>query len=58
MSEQNRRWRPHRKIGLDFAELAHRINPIARGWMRYYGACGEDSLAEWCEKVPVSGQGS
>jgi group II intron reverse transcriptase/maturase len=33
-----RSWRLHLRIGLDFAEVARRINPIVRGWMRYYGA--------------------
>src|SRR5882757_3423868 len=33
-----RSWRLHRRTGLAFAEVAGRINPIVRGWMRYYGA--------------------
>ena len=33
-----RRWRLHRRTELAFADLARMINPIVRGWMRYYGA--------------------
>jgi len=32
-----RRWRLHRRTGVTVAELAKMINPIVRGWMRYYG---------------------
>ncbi|MDN5749699.1 MAG: hypothetical protein L0H64_14470 [Pseudonocardia sp.] len=28
----------HHWTGHSFAEVAKRINPIARGWMQYYGA--------------------
>ena len=38
ISEQIRRWRLHRKIGLTLADIAQWINPIVRGWMQYYGA--------------------
>ena len=38
ISREVRRWRLHRRIGLTFAQLAQRINPIVRGWMQYYGA--------------------
>jgi RNA-directed DNA polymerase len=38
ISEQIRRWRLHRRIGLTFAEIARLINPVVRGWMQYYGA--------------------
>ena len=38
ISGQIRRWRLHRKIGLNLAELARQINPVVRGWMQYYGA--------------------
>ncbi|MDQ3152625.1 MAG: hypothetical protein M3R63_13200 [Actinomycetota bacterium] len=33
-----RRWRLHRWIGLNSAQVAKRINPIVRGWMQYCGA--------------------
>jgi group II intron reverse transcriptase/maturase len=32
-----RRWRLHRRTDLTFTALARMINPIIRGWMRYYG---------------------
>ena len=38
ISAEVRSWRLHHRTGLDFAEMARRINPIVRGWMRYYGA--------------------
>jgi len=36
-SKEVRRWRLHRRIGDDLADLAERINPIVRGWMTYWG---------------------
>ena len=44
ISEQIRRWRLHRKIGLTLADLAQWINPIVRGWMQYYGAFYRSAL--------------
>ena len=44
ISEQIRRWRLHRKIGLSLAELAQWINPVVRGWMQYYGAFYRSAL--------------
>ena len=38
ISGQIRRWRLHRRIGFNLAELAQQINPVVRGWMQYYGA--------------------
>jgi RNA-directed DNA polymerase len=38
MSREVRRWRLHLLTGHALADLARKINPIARGWMRYYGA--------------------
>jgi group II intron reverse transcriptase/maturase len=38
MSREVRRWRLHLLTGHTLAELARKINPIVRGWMRYYGA--------------------
>jgi RNA-directed DNA polymerase len=38
ISGQIRRWRLHRNIGLNLAELARHINPVVRGSMQYYGA--------------------
>ena len=44
ISEQIRRWRLHRWIGLNLAELARWINPVVRGWMQYYGAFYRSAL--------------
>jgi len=44
ISEQIRRWRLHRKIGLTLADLAQWINPVVRGWMQYYGAFYRSAL--------------
>jgi len=38
MSREVRRWRLHLLTGHTLADLAQKINPIVRGWMRYYGA--------------------
>ena len=38
MSRELRRWRLHLLTGHTLADLARKINPIVRGWMRYYGA--------------------
>lgn len=38
ISTEVRSWRLHNRTGLDFVEVARSINPIVRGWMRYYGA--------------------
>ena len=37
LSRAVRGWRLHRRTELGWADLAERINPIVRGWMRYYG---------------------
>jgi RNA-directed DNA polymerase len=37
IGEVVRRWRLHRRTGATSTELAKWINPIVRGWMRYYG---------------------
>ena len=44
ISGEVRRWRLHRQIGLDFREVAKRINPIVCGWMQYYGAFYHSAL--------------
>jgi RNA-directed DNA polymerase len=44
ISGQIRRWRLHRWIGLNLAELARQINPVVRGWMQYYGAFYRSAL--------------
>ncbi|WP_405770617.1 group II intron reverse transcriptase/maturase [Actinacidiphila glaucinigra] len=37
ISREVRGWRIHRQVGLTFAELAQRMNPVVAGWMQYYG---------------------
>lgn len=44
ISRQMRSWRLHALTGLQFAEVAARINPIVRGWMNYYGAFYRSAL--------------
>jgi RNA-directed DNA polymerase len=39
-----RGWVLHRKTGLSEHELARWINPVVRGWMRYYGAFYRSAL--------------
>jgi hypothetical protein len=45
LSRTVRRWRLHRRTELRWAELAEMINPIVRGWMRYYGAFYRSALS-------------
>jgi hypothetical protein len=35
ISREIHSWRIHRQIGLTFAGLARRVNPVVAGWMRY-----------------------
>jgi group II intron reverse transcriptase/maturase len=51
ISTEVRRWRLHRLIGLDFAEVARRINPIVRGWMQYYGAFYRSALYSFLQRI-------
>jgi hypothetical protein len=44
ISGQIRRWRLHRDIGLNLAELARHINPVVRGWTQYYRAFDRSKL--------------
>jgi group II intron reverse transcriptase/maturase len=44
ISKEVRSWRLHNQIGLTFAGLARRINPVVRGWMQYYGAFYRSAL--------------
>src|SRR5450759_2274934 len=37
MGQRVRRWRIHRHVNSDLADLARWMNPIVRGWMQYYG---------------------
>ena len=52
ISGEIRRWRLHRDIGLNLAEIARQINTVVRGWMQYYGA-----FYRFCtESTPVTHQ--
>ncbi len=44
ISREVRSWRLHMRLHLTFRELAHRINPVVRGWMQYYGAFYRSAL--------------
>ena len=37
MGQRVRRWRLHRWVQRDLAEIAAQINPIVAGWINYYG---------------------
>ncbi|GAA3838395.1 group II intron reverse transcriptase/maturase [Streptomyces coacervatus] len=51
ISGEVRSWRLHLRIGLTFAELARRINPIVRGWMQYYGAFYRSELLPLLRRI-------
>lgn len=40
MNQQVRRWRLQMKSSLSLEQLAHRFNPIIRGWVNYYSCFG------------------
>jgi RNA-directed DNA polymerase len=39
-----RQWRLHRRTDKSLDELAHRINPVLRGWINYYGRYRRSAL--------------
>jgi group II intron reverse transcriptase/maturase len=51
MSVEVRRWRLHLRTGHTFAQLARWINPIARGWMQYYGAFYRSALFPLLQRI-------
>jgi len=51
ISTEVRSWRLHRRIGHTFSELAQRVNPIVRGWMRYYGAFYRSALCQLLSRI-------
>ena len=51
MGQVVRRWRLHRRTGLNFADLARMINPIVRGWMNYYGAFYPSALSTLLARI-------
>jgi hypothetical protein len=44
LSRTVRGWRLHRRTELSAADIAKMINPVVRGWMRYYGAFYRSAL--------------
>jgi RNA-directed DNA polymerase len=51
LSRTVRGWRLHRRTGLSLAELAKMINPVVRGWMRYYGAFYRSALSTLLARI-------
>jgi RNA-directed DNA polymerase len=51
ISAEVRSWRLHRRMGHTFSELARHINPIVRGWMRYYGAFYRSALCQLLSRI-------
>ena len=51
MSREVRRWRLHLLTGHTLADLARQINPIVRGWIRYYGAFYRTALDRLLRRI-------
>ena len=51
MGQVLRRWKLHRRTDLTFAEPARMINPVIRGWMRYYGAFYSTALHPFLGRI-------
>ncbi len=51
MSRDVRRWRLHLLTGHTLADLAQKINPIVRGWIRYYGAFYRTALDHLLRRI-------
>jgi RNA-directed DNA polymerase len=51
LSRTVRGWRLHRRTDLSLAELAKMINPVVRGWMRYYGAFYRSALSTLLARI-------
>lgn len=51
MGQTVRRWKLHRRTDLSFTELAPMINPVIRGWMRYYGAFYPTALTNLLARI-------
>lgn len=51
LSRTVRGWRLHRRTELSFDELARLVNPIIRGWMRYYGAFYRSALSNLLARI-------
>jgi RNA-directed DNA polymerase len=46
-----RRWRMHLWTGRDLAEIARQINPVAAGWVNYYGRFGRTELYPLLQRI-------
>jgi RNA-directed DNA polymerase len=46
-----RSWRLHQRTDRSFADLAHKINPVVRGWMNYYGAFYRSALTPFLQRI-------
>ena len=51
MGQVVRRWQLHRRTDLSFTDLARMINPVVRGWMRYYGAFYHTALTTFLARI-------
>jgi RNA-directed DNA polymerase len=51
ISAEVRSWRLHRRTRHSFVELARKINPVARGWMQYYGAFYRSALYQLLTRI-------
>jgi RNA-directed DNA polymerase len=51
MSREVRRWRLHLLTGHTLADLARQVNPIVRGWIRYYGAFYRTALDQLLRRI-------
>jgi RNA-directed DNA polymerase len=50
-SEIVRRWRVHRRMAMDFREVAEWLNPIVRGWMNYYGEFNRSEMYGLLQRI-------
>ncbi len=46
-----RAWRLHHRTGSSEHDLARQVNPVVRGWMRYYGAFYRSALYPLLERI-------
>jgi group II intron reverse transcriptase/maturase len=51
MRARVRRWRLHLRTHLAFDDLARQVNPVARGWMQYYGAFYRTALDPLLKRI-------
>ena len=51
MGQVVRRWQLQRRTDLSFTDLARMINPVVRGWMRYYGAFYHTALTTFLARI-------